>query len=142
VQLPPLRERMEDLATLAEHFIKKYNEVNGFSVEGFEPGCLDLLRKHTWPGNIRELENAVERAVVLTRGGLIPPGHFSLRAVGESKGGLVRVGMTVEEAERELIQSTLGFCEQNRTKAAQVLGISIRTLRNKLNEYAGRTVAS
>jgi DNA-binding NtrC family response regulator len=135
IHLPPLRERLEDIEALAEHFVKKYNQQNGFGVEGLDPACGPLLRRHGWPGNIRELEHAVERAVVLTRTGLIRPEAFALRESGDSKKQSLRPGMTIAEAEKELILSTLEFCGQNRTKAAQMLDISIRTLRNKLHEY-------
>jgi len=139
VELPPLRERKEDIVALAEHFIGKFNEENDFRVTGLEEGCGKLLCSYSWPGNIRELENKVERAVVLTRTGLIKPTAFDLTAgparAKRSSGGL-EAGMTIAEAEKELIIKTLEHCGQNRTKAAEMLEISVRTLRNKLNEYA------
>jgi transcriptional regulator with PAS, ATPase and Fis domain len=136
VSLPPLRERMDDLKALGDHFVEKYNEENGFSVEALGADALKALSEHTWPGNIRELENAIERAVVLTRSGPVNSRLFSFhKSVGQSSDGL-RPGMTVAEAEKELILRTLEFCGQNRTRAAEMLDISIRTLRNKLNEYS------
>ncbi len=135
IQLPPLRERLEDLEVLANHFVKKCSDENGFHVEGLESECYAVMRKHTWPGNIRELENAVERAVVLTRNGLIKPKMFNFSVPGKSSNDGLAAGMTVAEAERELIMKTLDYCDNNRTRAAQMLDISIRTLRNKLNEY-------
>jgi DNA-binding NtrC family response regulator len=138
IHLPPLRERKEDIPELAEYFLRNCNDENGFSVEGLEEGCLPLLEKYQWPGNIRELENAIERAVVLTRTGKIKSLMFRFRTPidlsGNGRDGL-QVGMTVAEAEKKLILKTLEHCSQNRTKAADMLGISIRTLRNKLNEY-------
>jgi DNA-binding NtrC family response regulator len=138
INVPPLRERKGDLEKLAEHFIKKYNEQNGFGVLGLGAGCLDELNAHDWPGNVRELENALERAVVLTRSGTIKKEMFALK--GQS--GTINMdrfefspGISIAEAEKELIMRTLVHCGQNRTKAAHLLGISIRTLRNKLNEY-------
>jgi two-component system response regulator AtoC len=136
--VPPLRDRKDDLEKLVEHFISKYNEQNGFSVEGLDTGCIDQLALHEWPGNIRELENAVERAVVLTRSGAIKKEMF---AIPSQSGTIIydrfefSPGISISEAEKELILRTLDHCNQNRTKAAQLLGISIRTLRNKLNEY-------
>lgn len=146
IHLPPLRERKDDIVTLCEHFLRKYNEENGFTVEGFESGCLDQLQKYSWPGNIREIENTIERAVVLTRTGRIPRAHCSLRPTGaelRSTGGGAfefKPGITIANAEKELILRTLDHCQQNRTKAAEILDISIRTLRNKMNEYEGIAV--
>ncbi|NLE02378.1 MAG: sigma-54-dependent Fis family transcriptional regulator [Fibrobacter sp.] len=138
IQLPPLRERKNDIEELVNHFITKFNNENGYSVEGLENGCMELLMKHSWPGNIRELENSIERAVVLTRSGLIKPALFKFRSpaecVSDDQDGL-EAGMTVADAERKLILRTLEYCDQNRTRAADLLGISIRTLRNKLHEY-------
>ncbi len=138
INLPPLSERLDDIEKLAEHFIKKYNELNGFSVEGMEAGCDETLKRHRWPGNIRELENAVERAVVLTRNGVIKKEMFSLSSgrspLHDGKFDFVP-GISIAEAEKELIMRTLDHCGQNRTKAANLLDISIRTLRNKLNDY-------
>ncbi|HON09668.1 MAG TPA: sigma-54 dependent transcriptional regulator [Chitinispirillaceae bacterium] len=138
IHLPPLRERKDDISKLAEHFIKKFNDENGFSVEGLTDDSLRVLCSHNWPGNIRELENAIERAVVLTRTGQIKPEIFQFRSPLQHSPGnaqMVQAGMTVAEMEKKLILETLEHCNQNRTKAAEMLGISIRTLLNKLNEY-------
>ncbi|MDR2693472.1 MAG: sigma-54 dependent transcriptional regulator [Chitinispirillales bacterium] len=140
VELPPLRERKEDIVSLVEHFVGKFNDENDFNVAGLDEGCEKLLCAYAWPGNIRELENKVERAVVLTRAGLIKPAAFNLTTGGArakpSGGGGLEAGMTIAEAEKELIIKTLEHCGQNKTKAAEMLEISVRTLRNKLNEYA------
>ncbi len=135
IKLPSLRERMDDVSLLVEHFIEKYNDENGFSVSGIEGSALKALGSYTWPGNIRELENAVERAVVLTRSGKISSDVFEFRKTSDEKGEGLTPGMTVSEAEKRLILNTLEFCNQNRTRTAEMLDISIRTLRNKLNEY-------
>jgi DNA-binding NtrC family response regulator len=138
IHLPALRERKEDIDNLVDHFIIKYNEENGFTVQGVDPQCREMLQQYGWPGNIRELENTIERAVVLTRSGIIKKELFSLAC----RGGTIQnddfafvPGITIADAEKELIIRTLEHCNQNRTKAARILGISIRTLRNKLNEY-------
>ena len=141
VQLPPLRERKEDIMPLAQHFIGKFNDENGFSVERLADECEKPLLAYNWPGNIRELENKIERAVVLTRTGIIKPDAFRFSNEGahikpQTGGGGFEAGMTIADAERELIIKTLEHCGKNRTKTADMLGISIRTLRNKLNEYA------
>ncbi|HLV32110.1 MAG TPA: sigma-54 dependent transcriptional regulator [Chitinispirillaceae bacterium] len=144
IHLPPLRERKDDLENLLMFFIEKYNDENGFSVEGVESDCLRLLQNYNWPGNIRELENAVERAVVLTRTGLIKPGLFEFSEIDvnntDNSNGF-QPGMTVSDMEKQLIYKTLEYCNQNRTRAAEMLGISIRTLRNKLHEYENQFVA-
>lgn len=143
IHLPPLRERKDDLENLLMFFIEKYNDENGFSVEGVESDCLRLLQNYDWPGNIRELENAVERAVVLTRTGLIKPRLFEFSEKGvnntDNSNGF-QPGMTVSDMEKQLIYKTLECCNQNRTRAAEMLGISIRTLRNKLHEYENQFV--
>lgn len=139
VHLPPLRDRKDDIPEIVSHFIQKFNIENGFHVEGLDDSCIPIITSYTWPGNIRELENAVERAVVLTKTGLIKPEMFKLRSRlhhDDSTG--LQPGTTVAEAEKQLIYKTLEHCNNNRTKAAELLGISIRTLRNKLNEYEGR----
>jgi DNA-binding NtrC family response regulator len=138
VHLPPLCERKDDIVRLADFFIDKFNRENGYSVEGIAPGGMDALTKHNWPGNIRELENAMERAVVLTRNGLIKPELFRFRNPSEQHSGEdsgLLPGTTITDMEKQLIIKTLDYCSQNRTKAADLLGISIRTLRNKLHEY-------
>lgn len=136
IELPPLRERMRDVPFLIDHFIKKYNDENGYSVSGLDNTALKIINSHTWPGNIRELENAIERAVVLTRSGEIKSDIFSFKSTCYSKDEGLTPGMTVADAEKQLIIQTLEFCKQNRTRAAEMLDISIRTLRNKLNEYS------
>jgi DNA-binding NtrC family response regulator len=139
IHLPPLRDRKNDIEKIVEYFIERYNRENGLTVGGIEKGVVDILNAHEWPGNIRELENAVERAVVLTRVGPIKAEAFKLPSgAGPSRDGPefeFEAGLTIADAEKELIMRTLLSCGQNRTKAAQLLGISIRTLRNKLNEY-------
>ncbi|MDR2591580.1 MAG: sigma-54 dependent transcriptional regulator [Chitinispirillales bacterium] len=139
VELPPLRERKEDIVALVEHFIGKFNDENDLSVSGLEEGCKKLLCAYNWPGNIRELENKVERAVVLTCTGLIKPTAFDLTTDGaraRSSGRGLEAGMTIDEAEKELIIKTLEHCGNKKNEAAKMLGISVRTLRNKLNQYA------
>lgn len=142
IHLPPLRERKDDIIAIAEHFIKKYNDENGFSVDGLEDSCMPIITEYDWPGNIRELENAIERAVVLTRTGKIKPDVLKLKKNRSlNNDGAIQPGKTVAEVEKLLIYKTLEYCNQNRTRAAELLGISIRTLRNKLNEYEGVSVS-
>ena len=142
LEVPPLRERMTDIESLSAHFISKYNKENGYTVTGLKPDALTRLKVHRWPGNVRELENVIQRAVVFAKNGDIAIEHLRLdgsrpsapEQPSETSGGLTP-GMSVAEAERILIIKTLEACGDNRTKAAEMLNISIRTLRNKLHEY-------
>jgi len=142
IVVPPLRERKEDIPLLIEHFLKIYNEKNGRLLKGFHPRTLDAMMRYSWPGNIRELENVVERAVILTRDEYVSLPELPepiAQAVGEPLPWKVREGirpgMTIREMERELILVTLEHNDGNRTRSAAELGITRRTLQNKLKEY-------
>jgi DNA-binding NtrC family response regulator len=145
--MPPLRERATDLPLLCESIIRDLNQRHQCQVEGLSPQALDALRAHSWPGNVRELRNALERAVILAGSGLLEPRHFlflspqahtaapaasSAAATAEIR---IPIGTTVDEAERALIEATLRHTNNNRTRAAAILGISQKTLFNKLREY-------
>ena len=152
LKIPPLRERPADIGELAQYFIKKYADANGVPVRPLSADARRALNVHRWPGNVRELENTLHRAVLLSSGaeigvdGILTPEGGRL---DQARGGVAAqaaqaaeqvtrnlVGRTVAEVERDLILETLRHCLGNRTHAANILGISIRTLRNKLNEYA------
>ena len=144
LQVPALRERPRDIELLAEYFIKKYAEANGLPFRPLAPDVREKLIRHPWRGNVRELENTMHRAVLLARGPAIGPEAVMLSnlTVGDGDAGnaalaskLGLVGRTVADVERDLILETLNHCLGNRTHAANVLGISIRTLRNKLQQY-------
>ncbi|WP_267357293.1 MULTISPECIES: sigma-54 dependent transcriptional regulator [unclassified Methylobacterium] len=149
LKLPPLRERPADILELAAHFAKKYAAVNGVPVRPLSAEARALVLKNPWRGNVRELENTLHRAVLLASGDAIGPDAI-LSPDGETialEGPATRaaqaaeaatrglVGRTVAQVECDLILDTLDHCLGNRTHAAKILGISIRTLRNKLNEY-------
>jgi two-component system response regulator FlrC len=149
VRMPALRERPLDVEVLAEHFITRYAEMNGLPRRPLAPETLARLRSHGWRGNVRELENTMHRAVLLAQGERIEPDavvlSFNSDAAGPTANDPARavaaaakpmVGRTVAEVERDLILNTLQHCLGNRTHAATILGISIRTLRNKLKQYA------
>ncbi|MCJ2069963.1 sigma-54 dependent transcriptional regulator [Methylobacterium sp. J-030] len=157
LKLPPLRERPADILELATHFAKKYAAVNGVPVRPLSAEARSLVLKNPWRGNVRELENTLHRAVLLAAGDAIGP-EAILSPEGDTiaaEGPAMRaaqaaeaatrglVGRTVAQVECDLILDTLDHCLGNRTHAAKILGISIRTLRNKLNEYvsAGLDVA-
>jgi len=156
IRMPALRERPQDIDVLAEHFSAKYADMNGIARRPIGPETRLRLRAHGWRGNVRELENTMHRAVLLAQGETIEPeavvlsfdtganpalnpapaGPVSSEATRAVNGGAPMVGRTVAEMERDLILNTLQHCFGNRTHAATILGISIRTLRNKLKQYA------
>ena len=137
--LPPLRERKEDIPALVQNFIAKFNEENGKTIDGVNDNTLESLLQYDWPGNIRELENYTERAVVVAKGPELVMSDYPRRledGPDHSTGdGGIKVGMTVHDMEQRLIMKTLESCKGSRTDAANLLGISTRTLRNKLHEY-------
>jgi two-component system response regulator FlrC len=138
--IPPLRERPDDIPLLADHFLARFSAQSGKAPRRFSEEAVELLCRHEWKGNVRELENRVERALLLSEGDLILPRHLGLAPRIDARGGanaamVLRPGTTVWEMERQLIMGTLAELDQNRTRAAEQLGISIRTLRNKLREY-------
>jgi two-component system response regulator HydG len=137
VTLPPLRDRREDIPLLAEHFLGIIAERNRKLIRGFTPRAMDLLVRNRWKGNVRELENVVERAVIMGRGDHIQPedlpGHISEGGDGEFTG--ITAGRPLSELEREAILKTLEMTGGNRTEAAKLLGISRRTLQYKLKDY-------
>ena len=151
VHLPPLRERMEDIDALAAALLADLNRKHECRVTEVSPEVAEAFHRHEWPGNVRELRNVLERAVILAGEGAIGMKHLPafLRAApgqpppAERNGGddpesiQLRVGATVEEAEKGLILKTLEHTHNNKTRAAEILGISLKTLHNKLKEYGG-----
>jgi transcriptional regulator with GAF, ATPase, and Fis domain len=157
VTLPPLRERAEDLVHLAAHFVAKFSTKYNRRIEELSMEAMELIKRLEWRGNIREMENTIERAVLLCQGTTLETEH--LRMCQELSGDSIPVSgkesaqdavlpvacqtvvndsanlMTLWEMEKGLITKTLGEVEGNRTHAARILGISVRTLRNKLKEY-------
>ncbi|MGA6926528.1 MAG: helix-turn-helix domain-containing protein, partial [Desulfosarcina sp.] len=134
---PPLRERKNDIPLLADYFFKRFCRQHGGSMTRIADSAMQALALQSWPGNVRELENTIQRGVLIGSGEALLPQHLSLEApVGEPlSGSASKVGTTVREMEKELIFDTLSAVNDNRTHAAKMLGISIRTLRNKLNDY-------
>jgi transcriptional regulator with PAS, ATPase and Fis domain len=143
IELPPLRQRKDDLALLIQSFLSEFNTRNGKSVTAVEGVAMRMLEQYSWPGNVRELRNVIERAVILSSGEFIESKHLPplLAAAPEAAAPSVslRPGMTVDDAERELILLTLEHTRDNKTRAAEILGISLKTLHNKLNRLRGRT---
>jgi len=145
IAMPALRDHLEDLPAMAEAMITEMNARHGRKVTGVGPSMLERMMAHDWPGNGRELRNAIERAVILCPDGApldaghLPPNFGKSQSPGNSSLDAsfvpVRVGSTVDEAERLLILRTLEATGQNKTRAAEILGISLKTLHNKLKEY-------
>jgi DNA-binding NtrC family response regulator len=144
IVMPPLREHLEDLPPMVETMVSEMNLKHGRKVSGVAPSMLDRLMAYNWPGNARELRNTIERAVILCPDGApldaghLPSGFGKDQAAAtpaDSSAITVRVGATVGEAERLLILRTLEATGQNKTRAAEILGVSLKTLHNKLKEY-------
>ena len=150
IQVTPLRERLVDMPLLATHFIEKYNRENGKAIEGVDSAVLDAWKEYNWPGNVREFENAVERAVVMCKGKTVTVADIRAQAEHAARpvhaerdmepvldpGTIsLKVGETLDDMERDIIMKTLEAEGGNRTNTATVLGISVRTLRNKLAQY-------
>jgi transcriptional regulator with PAS, ATPase and Fis domain len=138
IQVSALKDRLEDIPLLVNHFIDKYNRENNKSIESIDDSVLRLFMKYHWPGNVRELENYLERAVVISALNKLVrsdfPSELSLGRLSDSVHG-VDVGMTLADGEKLLILKTLEKFEGNKTRAAEVLDITPRTIRNKLAEY-------
>jgi len=144
LNVPPLRGRQEDIPLLAQHFLEKYARRNRKTVKGFAPLAMDMLLKYDWPGNVRELENAIERAVILLSGDHVTEKQLPLRIMREHPGHEPAADAampatdgtrTLEEMEKEAIVATLDAADGNKSEAARRLGISRKTLHNKLKAY-------
>jgi DNA-binding NtrC family response regulator len=142
IHLPPLREHKEDIPLLAEHILRDINAKHSKNVRGIGAEVLDIFMSHTWPGNIRELRNVLERAAIMSEKDLISrsslPGEFgklASKSPSDLSGIKFPIGTTVDAMERELIVQTLQATGNNKTRAAELLGVSLKTLHNKLKEY-------
>jgi DNA-binding NtrC family response regulator len=146
IHLPPLRERKDDIPILAEAFIAEFNARNQRTIAGLSGGVLQIFDQYHWPGNVRQLRNVIERATIVASGPLIGVGDLPVLAglpagsqtassgPGSDQVASLTAGMTVGDAERQLIEITLAHTGGNKTRAAELLGISLKTLHNKLNQ--------
>jgi len=149
--MPALREHKEDIPALAESLLSDMNTKHRRQVSGLSDEVLQMFTAYNWPGNVREMRNTLERAVIVCQGPVVEKKHLPpnfgtampTAAAAADDPGTVRlgVGTTVEEAERQLIMKTLDATHNNKTRAAEILGISLKTLHNKLKEYAGQVAA-
>jgi two-component system, NtrC family, response regulator HydG len=144
IHLPPLRDRLEDLPLLVEHFIRTFNCEYGKSVGGMSQDCLDTLRIHRWPGNVRELRNVIQRAVIRCQSRTLSAEDLPLEPIPLHRQAeaqfVVQLGSSVYEVERELIVWTLAFAGGNKTRASNILGMSRRNLYNRLERYDEREI--
>jgi DNA-binding NtrC family response regulator len=150
IHMPPLREHKEDIPQLADSLLADMNAKHGRKVSGLSDAVLEQFKEYSWPGNVREMRNTLERAVIVCHGNIVEPKHLppnfgsgqihteSMRDSGNSV--RLGVGTTVGEAERLLIMKTLESTNNNKTRAAEILGISLKTLHNKLKEYSSGSV--
>jgi transcriptional regulator with PAS, ATPase and Fis domain len=150
VHMPPLREHKEDLRELVDAILPDMNQKHGRKVQLISDSVMQAFQNYSWPGNVRELRNTLERAVIVCEASVVeskhlPPGFGNVTPrppVQEANAVRLGVGTTVGEAERLLILKTLEATNNNKTRAAEILGISLKTLHNKLKEYGGHAVAS
>jgi DNA-binding NtrC family response regulator len=150
IQMPPLRDHMDDLGDLVLALLADMNEKHGRNVAGVSDAVMTAFQSHLWPGNVRELRNTLERAVIVCTGPTIEPKHLPpgfgkfVARVPAQEGNSIHlgVGTTVDEAARLLILKTLESTHTNKTRAAEILGISLKTLHNKLKEYGQQNAAS
>ena len=137
IEVPPLRERKEDIPLLMTSFLHEFNEENGREIQGFTQKAQSILYSYSWPGNIRELRNCIESALVMCRGDQIDledlPLHVRSGVTDDQIS--IQLGLSLSEAEKEIIRATLAFCNGNKSKTAEVLGIGRKTLHRKIQEY-------
>ena len=137
LEVPPLRERKEDIFLLATEFLNQFNKEDGKNVEGFSSEVRSKLSSYDWPGNIRELRNCIESAVVMSRGKLIEVDDLPANVRNAAKDGCVEIplGSTMEAAEKAVILATVTYCKGNKSKAADILGLGRKTVIRKIQEY-------
>ena len=145
IPLSPLKERRDDIPLLVQHFIDRFSREGGKKLAGVTPQAMKVLCEYGWPGNIRELRNTLERAVILCGGGIIDVEHLPAElAVGGGESAYLKLpfGLPLREVEKEYILSSLGRMQNNKARTAQALGISEKTLYNKLYRYSGKAARS
>lgn len=138
IHLPRLKERVSDIPLLVQVFIDEFNRKNNKEIKGIDHEAMIYLKNYSWPGNVRELKNVIERAVIVAKGDLILASDLTPSVIQNVQGGpefSFKIGMSIEEIEKRTIQKTLEYTGGNKTEAARILGISLKTLHNKINFY-------
>jgi len=141
IELEPLCEHADDIPGLVDHFLSELKQPEGKNITGVDTECFEMLKSYRWPGNVRQLRNVIERALIVSRGPLITVADLPpdlKRSSGTSASLELRLGMSLDEVERELIMRTIEFTGGNKSRAAEVLGISLKTLYNRLERYQGK----
>jgi DNA-binding NtrC family response regulator len=142
IDLPPLSDHPDDIAALVEHFMREIEAPAGKTVSGIDSEALEILKAYGWPGNVRQLRNVIERALIVTRGPLIGVADLPAelkRGGGGNSAFEIKLGASLDEVERELIQRTIEFSGGNKSRAAEILGVSVKTLYNRLERYQNRS---
>lgn len=138
ISLPSVRHRAGDVSLIVDYFLKQFNLIYQKNILGVSPECINRMESYAWPGNVREIKNVVHRAVVMCSGEVLLPEHLPKRFFSETPDPptvSIRVGSTIEEAEKEMIAHTLTWTNNNRLRSAAILGITRRTLYNKIDKY-------
>ncbi len=141
IEVPPLRERKEDIELLVLNFLDQFNKEDGRKIEGISSQARRALLAYDWPGNIRELKNSIESSVVLAKGPIIQLDDLPAQITGSVNNNStvsIELPTTLEEAEKKIILSTIAYCQGNKSKASEILDIGRKTLHRKLNEYSGK----
>ncbi len=138
IDLPPLKDRADDIPLLVQAFLEEFNRKNNRNIKAVDPEAMNLLKSHSWPGNVRELRNVIERATIVCKSNIISPADLPphMRPRSSKKPTLtLQIGTKIEDIEREVVLRTLSYAGGNKTRAAKMLGISLKTLHNKVNKY-------
>jgi DNA-binding NtrC family response regulator len=138
INLPPLRERWEDIPAMVKHFISIFNKEMNRNIRSVTREALDYLTKYEWPGNVRELKNVIQRAILLAKKNVITLGNLPDRIMAgnvQKKDLSIEIGLPLKEIERRYIEKTLWWTRGNKIEAAKLLGITRKTLYNKIEEY-------
>jgi two-component system, NtrC family, response regulator HydG len=142
IELPPLCDHAEDIPALVEHFMREIEAPAGKIVNGIEAEALEVLKAFAWPGNVRQVRNVIERAMIVTRGPLIGASDLPAeltRGGGGSTAFEIKLGTSLDDVERELITRTIEYFGGNKSRAAEILGVSLKTLYNRLDRYQSRS---
>jgi DNA-binding NtrC family response regulator len=138
ITLPSVCDRAGDISLIVDHFLKHYNKIYQTDIRGVSPECINRLESYAWPGNVREIKNVIHRAVVMCSGGVLLPEHLPKRFSSQRNRPptvSIQLGSSLKEAEKKMIARTLEWANNNRQRAAAILGISRRTLYNKISKY-------